>query len=94
MVDLRLYANDLEGKVIKPRKNMSGHDEGEIPKLTREYTIDKVYPYYVIAHTECENGYIFRECFNVGDLVQMGMIDTIRPRYGNAWDYHGGAYDG
>ena len=85
MVDLRLFANELEGKVLKPKKKMSGYSEEEGIKLRREYVIDKVYPLFVSAHTTTENGEVFKECFSVGDLVQLGLIDTVRPRYGSPW---------
>lgn len=78
MIDLRLFKKDLLGKSIKPRKCMTGHDECEIIKLTRDYTINKIYPFHVMAYTVCENGCIFRECFSVGDLIQLSLINTVR----------------
>lgn len=97
MTDLRLFANDLIGKVIKPRHHKGGnHAEGDFIISKREYVIEEVYPYYVrcreVVHDDRE--YVERECFNIGDLVLMGLMDSTRPRYGSAWDYHGGYGNG
>ena len=83
MVDLRVFANDLMGKTIKPRHHMGGnHADGDYIVSKHEYTIEAVYPYYVRCNRVVneENGYIERECFNIGDLVMMGMLHSIGAR--------------
>lgn len=82
MQDLRLFAKELEGKEIKSVSD----------NKMRVFKIEKVYPMYIKARTKCENGYSFTEGFTIGDLILKGLIDTNRPRYGSAWDYHGGQY--
>lgn len=83
MTDLRLYANDLIGKVIKPRHHRGGHHaDYDFIISKRKYVIEEVYPYYVrcreVVHDDRE--YVERECFNIGDLVLMGLIHSTGQR--------------
>ena len=83
MIDLRLYANDLIGKKIKPRNQKGGYtayDDYIISK--REYVVEAVYPYYVRCRTIVneERNITETECFSVGDLVMMGLIHSTGQR--------------
>ena len=64
-----------------------GSEFNEITKyecgVKTKYIVDKVYPFFVKCHDH--NGNV--ECFNIGDLVVMGLISTNNPRYGAAGRY-------
>lgn len=75
MIDLRLLANDLIGKELKPRRNAEATPNGHILSISRKYIVDKVYPMHVMCHSTCENDYNIIECFGIGDLVQMGILN-------------------
>ena len=55
---VRLYS--LVGKLIK--------------KEGQKWLVVAAYPLCVMAVRTCDNGYIVRECFGIGELVQMGML--------------------
>jgi len=83
MIDLRLFAGDLLGRKIKPRHQKGGHtayDDYIMSKRT--YVVEEVYPYYVRCREVVneDREYIDRACFNVGDLVQMGIIHSVGQR--------------
>ena len=83
MIDLRLFAGDLLGRKIKPRHQKGGHtayDDYIMSKRT--YVVEEVYPYYVRCREVVneDREYIDRACFNVGDLVQMGIIRSVGQR--------------
>ena len=73
MKDLRLFSKEFMNKKIRPRR-MKDTGQGHFIDISREYTIDGVYQYYVQAYTITENGYKLRECFNIGDLITMGLL--------------------
>ena len=52
----------------KEVEKQEGYVNGRIPKTSKKYTVQKVYKYFVIAI--CEND---KRCFNIGDLVMMGI---------------------
>ena len=39
------------------------------------------YPHYVRAVRTCENGTIITECFCIGELVQMGIIESRKKNH-------------
>lgn len=60
----------------------------DINKITRTedgksvvYEVEKVYPFYV----RCKSNTGRVECFNIGDLVVMGIIQTGRVRYSSPY---------
>ena len=63
---------DLVGKTIDIR----------IPQLTttgtnlrkEKFLVTRAYPHHVMAERTCENGYVYRECFNIGTLICEGII--------------------
>lgn len=56
--------------------------EMQISKLTptgtnlrsEKFLVVAAYPYYIIGERTCENGVVCRECFNIGDLITMGLV--------------------
>lgn len=73
MIDLRLFSQNLVGKEFTPKRSGIAQN-GFVLMKSRKYVIDKVYPYFVKAHSVCDNGYLIIECFSVGDLVENGWI--------------------
>lgn len=51
--------------------------------VVKKYKIIDVYPF--IIRCQDENG--FSECFNIGDLIVLGLITVNNPRYGAASRY-------
>ena len=41
---------------------------------TEKFLVTAAYPNYIMAERTCENGYVYRECFNVGTLVAEGIL--------------------
>lgn len=41
---------------------------------TESFLVIAAYPNYIMAERTCENGYTYRECFNVGTLVAEGIL--------------------
>lgn len=41
---------------------------------TEKFLVTRAYPHYVMAERTCENGYVYRECFNIGTLITEGII--------------------
>ena len=74
MKDLRLYANDLIGKRLKPKQDKREQWEGRNPDRYK-YVITEVYQNYVRCTVTCENGYTYKESFTVGQLVELGIIE-------------------
>ena len=75
MIDLRAIGADI----TEFKRNEDGR--------TVKYTVDKIYPFYVKAH-DSEGR---TECFNVGDLVALGVIKQNKTRYGSPYRmYKGG----
>lgn len=54
---------------------------------TQKWTVAEVHPHFVIAERICENGYIVREGFDIGELVKMGIL--VKSQYG--YDIKGGS---
>lgn len=82
MLDLRLYANHLEGLTFKTKISKAGF-QGEVHvwNNVREFTIEKVYQHHVLCRRYCEGegeGNEYRESFHVADLESFGVIDQIR----------------
>ena len=75
MTDLRTLRSELlKQKISKAQTIRRYGDDGKYILAWHEYTIEEVYPYIVRCRTECENGYVYYESFNLGDLIIMGII--------------------
>ena len=59
-----------------------------------KWTVIKAYPYHVRVMRITEDGRPIYESFNIGDLVQMGAIETTHPRYGNSYRLYRPGYGG
>jgi hypothetical protein len=70
MIDLRMFGNELN--------EFTKRDE----LGTKRYTVDEIYQFHVKCHDQ--NGMI--ECFNMGDLVTMGVLASGGQRYGNPYN--------
>lgn len=70
------YAAELRGLVGRDLVKRSVVTEGLFGRSVKQVTwkVTEAYPDYVIAVRECDNGYKEKQCFNVGELVQMGLI--------------------
>lgn len=53
-----------------------------VPQLTttgtnlrkEKFLVTAAYPHYIMAERTCENGYVCRECFNIGTLICEGIV--------------------
>lgn len=62
----------LVGKTIKVKvQQLTGTGTN---LRTEKFLVTRAYPHYVMAERTCENGYIYRECFNIGTLICEGII--------------------
>ena len=62
---------DLVGKQIKIKRYVNGKGS---PFTVEKWLVVAAYPAHVMAIRTCENGYQVKECFGIGELVQMGLI--------------------
>lgn len=74
MVDLRLLANEMIGREFKPYSKTDY--KNYMCDKDRKFVITEVFPYHVLAYSECENGYKIRESFSIADLATCGLIRT------------------
>lgn len=63
----------LVGKTITHCDPATDGIKGRRVVKTR-WIVVAAYPHYVMAERTCENGYIYRECFNIGTLICEGII--------------------
>lgn len=76
MIDLRLYANEIT--------ELTRYEEG----IKHKYTVDEVYPFFLRCHSNSGS----TMCFNIGDLVEMGVLrgnnrrNTLNEREKRRWN--------
>ena len=75
MFDLRLYGKEIGETITK-------YDEG----LKKKYDVDTIYQFHVRCHDEAGNN----ECFNVGDLISMGVLGIHTETYPNPYHVFNG----
>ena len=70
MADLRMFGHEI--------KDFKTKDENG----THKYTVEHIYQ----CHVQCRNEKGQVECFNMGDLVRMGVLASGNERYGNPYN--------
>ena len=70
MIDLRMFGNELN-TIVK-------YEDG----IKRKFTVDEIFQFHVKCHDE--TGRV--ECFNMGDLVTMGVLASGGERYTNPFN--------
>ncbi len=64
--------NSLVGETIE--MNISKLTPTGTNLRSEKFLVVAAYPHYIIGERTCENGHVCRECFNIGDLISMGLI--------------------
>ena len=70
MFDLRLYGKEIGDTITK-------NEDG----VKKKYDVDTIYQFHVRCHDDAGN----RECFNVGDLISMGVLGIHSEVYSNPY---------
>lgn len=72
MIDLRLHANNLIGTEIEAPVMLYTTAFGVTKNMKQ--TVIRVYPHFIMCARVTENGTVMRECYNIGDLVHLGIL--------------------
>ena len=65
---------DLIGREIELMTNVVMDMSSSVYKKAK-WRVVEAYPHHVVAERVCENGAVIRESFDVGTLIQTGVIE-------------------
>lgn len=80
--------NDLIGQEI------TAYDTVTTPARQCKYIVTAAYPYFVKAVRICDNGVPITECFNIGELVVMGIIRAYKAPHKTGYRFVRKGYEG
>lgn len=89
----RINLKKLVGTEIVSKETVTENIVGRAVKKTK-WTVIEAYPYHVRVMRITEDGRPIYESFSIGDLIQMGAIETPHPRYGNSYRLYRPGYGG